>query len=106
MYPKTLFPETKQVLDNLKNVKLLEDFYLAGGTGLALQLGHRKSVDLDFFAPLFPERNRFFTSLSSFRPTVIQEANNTLDLNIQGVKVSFLEYKYPLLEPLQDFEGV
>ena len=41
---------TEATLDALRDARLLDRFYLAGGTGLALQLGHRLSLDLDFFA--------------------------------------------------------
>lgn len=47
MYPETLNKETSAVLSNIKDSVL--EFYLAGGTALALLLGHRISIDLDFF---------------------------------------------------------
>lgn len=47
---------TEAVLRSLRDAKVLDRFYLAGGTGLALRFGHRLSRDLDFFAPnLFDE---------------------------------------------------
>ena len=106
MYPQSLYPKTKQVLDGLKNISLFNDFYLAGGTGLALQLGHRKSIDLDFFTKTYPKRDTLLSNLKIFRPTIIQEALGTLDTTIDDVKVSFLEYKYPLLTSPINFEGV
>ena len=106
MYPQSLYPKTKQVLDRLKNISLFNDFYLAGGTGLALQLGHRKSIDLDFFTKTYPKRDTLLSNLKIFRPTIIQEALGTLDTTIDDVKVSFLEYKYPLLTSPINFEGV
>lgn len=106
MYPQTLYPKTKQVLDLLKPNKFLKDFYLAGGTALSLQLGHRKSIDLDFFSDSFPEMDLLKQELSNYNPIVIQEAQGTLDVMIDDVKVSFLEYKYDLLEDFSDFEGV
>jgi len=39
----------ERTLRDLYNIPILTSFYLAGGTGLALRLGHRRSVDLDFF---------------------------------------------------------
>jgi hypothetical protein len=77
------------------------EWYLAGGTGLALQLGHRRSRDLDFFAPsLFDEATlaqRFPTD------TLVSKAVSTLHLEIDGVKVSLFGYEYPLLFPLLTF---
>lgn len=106
MYPQTLYPKTKQVLEKLKNSEIISGFYLAGGTALALQLGHRKSIDLDFFTGKFPERDLLINSLKIFNPVLLQEARGTIDLSIEGVKVSFLEYQYPLMEDLTEFEGV
>lgn len=106
MYPQTLYPKTKQVLDKIKQLSILDCFYLAGGTGLALQLGHRKSIDLDFFTDNFPGRDNLISSIKHLQPKIIQEAENTLDTSIEEVKVSFLEYKYSLLNKLLDFESV
>ena len=51
MFEKILSSETLKVVVSL--ISKLDTFYLAGGTGLALQLGHRKSEDLDFFTDSF-----------------------------------------------------
>ena len=41
---------TEAAMNALRDAQLLKHFYLAGGTGLALQFGHRLSLDLDFFS--------------------------------------------------------
>ena len=41
--------ETYELLKNLMNEDMLSDFFLVGGTALALKLGHRISIDLDMF---------------------------------------------------------
>ena len=48
MYPDILEPEALELTEKLDFLKRF-DFYLVGGTGLALQWAHRKSVDVDFF---------------------------------------------------------
>jgi len=106
MYPETLYPKTKQILDKIKSLPILSQFYLSGGTALSLQLGHRKSVDLDFFSADFPKRDLILQAFSQYNPKIIQEASGTLDLVIDEVKVSLLEYKYPLIGELTEFEGV
>ena len=106
MYPTALYPKTAQVLNKLSKLDLLDIFYLAGGTSLALQLGHRKSIDLDFFCQNSVNIKVILDELSNFNPTIIQETSGTLDLLIEDVKISFLEYNYPLLESFVIFENI
>ncbi len=47
---EALTPETQQAFRKIAGLEFIDSFYLAGGTGLALHLGHRFSVDLDFFS--------------------------------------------------------
>lgn len=105
MYPQTLYPETKQILKQLSGRSFQQDFYLAGGTALALQLGHRKSIDLDFFSTNFPKEQILLQNLSDLKPSVAQQTKGTLDLLLNEVKVSFLEYKYPLVQEFTKYEG-
>lgn len=51
MFTETLFGNTQKTLALLGNSHLMDEAYLAGGTACALQLGHRISVDFDFFTP-------------------------------------------------------
>ena len=53
MHENTLIKNTKHVLESLNQTGLTKDFYLAGGSALALYYGHRFSVDLDWFAESF-----------------------------------------------------
>jgi predicted nucleotidyltransferase component of viral defense system len=106
MYPETLYPKTKQVLELLSAEKFLSDFYLAGGTALALQIGHRKSIDLDFFSSSFPDEITLLNALEKFNPTILNQAPKTLDILINETKVSFLQYNYPLLEKFGNHTGV
>lgn len=106
MHDDTLYPKTNIVLVALQSEAFLSQFYLAGGTALALQIGHRKSIDLDFFIAQFPSQVTLVHDLSTFKPTISQQATGTLDVYIQDVKVSFLEYPYPLINPLVTYEKI
>lgn len=78
-------------------------FYLAGGTALAIYLGHRVSIDLDWFTPeKLEEPLRLAQELRDDGiPFVTSHVERgTLYGTVAGVKVSFLEYRYPLLKPL------
>src|SRR3990167_194401 len=74
----------------------------AGGTALALQIGHRRSVDFDFFTPeSFNEmrlEQEVVSHLRGFKVT--QRGQGTLTGQAQGIDFSFFHYPYPLLEPL------
>lgn len=77
-------------------------FYLAGGTALAIYFGHRHSVDLDWFTEN-PIRDPMRLSQEirdeaiSFKAGAIERG--TLYGAVSGIRVSFLEYRYPLLRP-------
>lgn len=102
---ETINSAVEDVLRALHGLAIVERAYLAGGTGLALQLGHRRSVDLDFFLEQpFDEENLLQSFQSMPDVTVLSRAPQTLHLTIQGVKVSFLGYHYPLLLPPARFE--
>lgn len=47
---EALTTETRELFHQIAQLPFISDFYLGGGTGLALQIGHRFSVDLDFFS--------------------------------------------------------
>ncbi len=82
-------------------------FYLGGGTALAIYFGHRLSVDLDWFTsnaiedPLLLAESLCGSGLG-FRTT--QSAPGTLHGTFMGVRVSFLEYRYPLLQSLMPWK--
>jgi predicted nucleotidyltransferase component of viral defense system len=98
---KVLTKAAEQVLELLGAEKFFSNFYLAGGTALALQIFHRKSVDLDFFTsknfnPAKLKQN--ITSVFKQDAKIREIDKGTLHLKIKSVKVSFLEFHYPLIE--------
>lgn len=78
-----------------------KEFYLAGGTALALQIGHRRSVDFDFFSqdPLpsnpLAKVKRVFADSSII---VTYRAPEQLNALIDGVKVTLFHYEYPVID--------
>jgi predicted nucleotidyltransferase component of viral defense system len=101
---ETLPRKTKKALDFLSKEKWLEksEWYLAGGTALALYASHRKSVDLDFFTTerSFDEKKLLanFTNNSNLEITV--EEKNTIYGELFKAKVSFIAY--PFFVPMQE----
>lgn len=83
-----------------------DGFYLAGGTAVALHLGHRRSVDLDWFTPSTledPMQHAGRMRKAGFALSDVETQRGTLHTRVDGVRVSLIEYLYPLLketEPL------
>ncbi|MDP8981336.1 MAG: nucleotidyl transferase AbiEii/AbiGii toxin family protein [Acidobacteriota bacterium] len=106
-HPEVVTPATLTTLSVLHNKGLLTGTYLAGGTALALHLGHRLSVDLDFFINELFDQEAMLQRIQEVPEfSLVAKAPHTLHANIQGTKVSFLGYQYPLLFPLVLFMGV
>ncbi len=96
-----------EIFHHLSKQDWINDFYLAGGTALALQIGHRKSIDFDFFTPhnfnleMLKERLGelgLFTQLYSQKNTLVGEINK--------VQLSFFKYKYNIVQPFIIFENI
>ncbi len=97
-------PNVEQTLKALKERSLLDGFYLAGGTGLALQLGHRRSLDLDFFRQESFNDEQLLQQLQRLPEfSLTGRDRQTLHVRISGIKVSFLGYDYPVLFPFRQF---
>jgi hypothetical protein len=106
-HPHILNPDLLRTLAALERDSLLVPFYLAGGTGLALQLGHRRSQDLDFFAFDSFDPDALLLRLERLGGlSVMAKSAQTLHVQLQGAKVSFLGYAHRLLFQPQLFQGV
>lgn len=107
MFTKTLLPDTLRAIQLISNNIEIKQAYLAGGTALALQIGHRISVDLDFFTLHEFNEEMLATKLAMF-PEFIQDgtAQWTVWGKIGRTKFSMFWYKYPLLEQTTLFEGI
>ena len=107
MYKQTLGGNTERVLEKIAMSGVAEQFYLAGGTALALLLGHRKSEDLDWFSagPFSSDTIKKKLSGSGTFQLTGEEAG-TIHGVLDEVRVSFLHYDYEMLFPLIRFEKV
>ncbi len=104
---ETVDSGVEQTLRDLHNVPVLTPFYLAGGTGLALRLGHRRSLDLDFFLGEDFNEDSLLQKLQHLeRFALVAKQPGTIYANIRKTKVSFIAYSYPILFPFQAFLGV
>jgi len=107
LHYKTIEPATLELLKKLMLDERLKQFVLVGGTALALQLGHRISIDLDLFTiedfnsqELIPEllKNYNLKPLLQFQQSLICEIDN--------IKVDFIRFKYKFIRPILEIDGI
>ena len=90
----------KPALALLKSCPEIDRFYLAGGTALALHLGHRYSKDFDFFSDRQFDEKTLLENLQNLGHCEdVRKAQQTLFLKFEAILCSFIFYKYPLLDP-------
>lgn len=107
MHDEVFAKNTKALFLQLGSIKSISNFYLSGGTGLALHLGHRESEDLDFFSEHDFVATLLQNDLSKLgEVTDIYSDSGTLNCRIQNVKLQFLKYQYRLLERPVLYENI
>ncbi len=100
LYYSTIYPETLRLLTSIQQLESLKNFLLVGGTSLALQIGHRISIDLDFFINQKIEVSNIPNLLEQFgKVKIINQSNQIINLYIEDIKVDFVVYQYPFISP-------
>ena len=98
----TIEPRTLEVLKELMNIPELKDFYLVGGTALALYYGHRLSIDIDLFSVADFKAESLLPILEKhFKGFTYSNINNPIGLFgfIDEIKVDFVRYhNYPVID--------
>lgn len=89
-------------LELLKKLMCFDDFVnmrLVGGTALALQIGHRKSIDLDLFGDIDFDNVNTAKVFANFNNTITLKRSKNINIfSIDDVKVDFVNYSYPWLQ--------
>lgn len=107
MHTEALDENSRNNLLILKKGNLLNDFYLAGGTAVALHLGHRISYDLDFFSHKSFDGlalGRMLSALGDYR-NKFMDGNNLIG-GFNGTSISFIFYKPEMIGKYHQFEGI
>lgn len=107
MYPEAINEQTRAVLEKIGQSPVSSQFYLAGETALAFYLGHRESIDLDFFSkdPFSNQEIKDHLSLlGQFK--LDHEEEGTIIGSLDAVKIAFFKYSHPLLMPPNNYQGV
>ena len=107
MFENVLNKEVRKNLKNLSSNSFLKDFYLAGGTGCALQLGHRISNDFDFFSDTHFSVLEIIENIKRKGDFITDYSDaGTVTGRFIGTKISFFYYDYPLLKKCLSYQGI
>ena len=101
---QTVQPDTLELLKAISAQPEVKELRLVGGTALALQYGHRQSVDLDFFGKLPEDKDELIDVVRRVgEVTVLNRSKIILQMVVNQVKVDFVDYsRYPWIdEPVQ-----
>lgn len=99
LYKETVDHRTLELIKTLQADHMLEGFLLVGGTALSLQIGHRISIDIDFFTQDEFEAQELLEYLEQTYTFQLQYMHkNTLKGIINGVFVDLLRHNYKLIE--------
>lgn len=98
----TVSKQTLELLNSFCTHPKLTDFFLVGGIALALQLGHRISIDLDFFSVKPLKTDELVGILEKeYNAEIFQLTDNAIVGKVKDVKIDFIAHQYPLLNELK-----
>lgn len=107
LFFNTIEPGTLGLLKEIQSKSFFRDCRLVGGTSLALQYGHRKSVDLDFFGSFLSDSLQIKDELKTIGSyQVIQESKFIFQYIVEGVKVDFVNYPYKWIDEALNEESL
>jgi hypothetical protein len=107
MFKNALSSHAEGILRSLSKQDFMSPFYLAGGTGCALHIGHRRSQDFDFFTLAKFEIVPLQNALRNMGRFVADYSGaGTLVGRLDDTKISLFHYAYPLLEEAVDYLGM
>lgn len=99
LHYKTVNTKTLELLNKIQSVDIFKDLRLVGGTSLALQIGHRESIDLDFFGELNIDKFEILSALNDLGTVEIKQSTKNINIfSVNEIKVDIVNYPYPWLE--------
>ncbi len=103
----TINSPTLELLKELMSFNEFSELRLVGGTALALQFGHRKSIDLDLFGKVELEKLPLGELFAGFKTVeIIKKSSHINVFEINGIKVDFVNYSYPWLQDTIVTDGI
>lgn len=107
LHAEAVSPSLLALLLTLMRDEMLADFYLVGGTSLALRFGHRESVDIDLFTHTAFDASALADHLKrDYGMTESATEANTVRGVIDGINVDVISHRYPLLNAVETVDGI
>jgi hypothetical protein len=109
LYWPAVTPGMRKLMATFAMSRIGKSFYLAGGTALALQLGHRRSGDLNYYSPtedIHTLEDTLHRSLESVSPLMADSGWGSLVFLVGGVCIGFFSYSNALIAPLVEADGI
>ena len=107
LHLETIEPKTLELLKRLQVLPIFENSRLVGGTALALQLGHRKSIDLDIFGTINASPEEIQDACAYAGSLEISKTSKNINIYwVDGIKVDCVNYPYEWLEESEVLGGV
>ena len=107
LHLETIEPKTLELLRKLQSLSIFENSRLVGGTALALQLGHRKSIDLDIFGKIAATPEEIQETCSEVGSLEISKTSKNINIYwVDGIKVDCVNYPYEWLDECRVLDGV
>jgi len=100
LFYSTIDSKTLQLLKDIQQLEVFKNFLLVGGTSLALQIGHRTSIDLDLFTSASYDLSTIPDQIKHLgQIRIVNQTPNILNLYLNEIKVDFVSYQYNFLSP-------
>lgn len=107
LHTKTVNSTLFRILKQLMELGSFKELRLVGGTSLALQIGHRESIDIDLFGRIdfnFENYSEHFAEMGAVSKIKLSKHINIL--SIDNIKVDFVNYRYPWITECKDIDGL
>lgn len=107
LFYETVDSGTLELLIELQQIPALSHLRLVGGTSFALQIGHRKSIDIDLFGKIDADEFTIAANLNRLGEIqTIQKTQNIAIYLINGVKTDIVNYAYPWIDEAVIIDGI
>lgn len=107
LYYETIEPQTLELLRKLQEIPSLRKTRLVGGTSLALQIGHRKSIDLDFFGEVDGDNDALAEELKNLGNLMVLKVSSHIHIYLlNNIKIDIVDYAYPWLNEAIHIDGI